>query len=91
MEGMTQKEIIEFSNKDSKASAIMEPIIQDFLKDNPEVSYSRINYDEDPDIVKMFIKSQAPTISPFFVSFKNGKAQGSAAGIISKEELSNII
>jgi thioredoxin-like negative regulator of GroEL len=88
---MTQKEIIEFSNSTSVASQAMQPIIEEFLKENPNISYSRVNYDEDPDIVKMLISSQAPTIAPFFVSFHDGKATGSAAGIVSKDELRKII
>jgi thioredoxin-like negative regulator of GroEL len=88
---MTQKEIIEFSNKSSQASVVMEPVIQEFLKENPGVSYSRVNYDEDPDLIKMLIKSQPPTIAPFFISFSDGKAVGSAAGIVSKEELRKIL
>lgn len=88
---MTQKEIIEFSNKDSKASEVMEPVIQEFLKENPDVSYSRVNYDEDPDLIKMLIASQPPTIAPFFISFADGKAVASTAGIVSKEDLAKIV
>jgi len=88
---MTQKEVIEFSNSGSKASLAMEPVVEEFLKENPSVSYTRINYDEDPDLIKLIISSQAPTISPFFVSFADGKAVGSAAGIVSKEDLAKII
>jgi thioredoxin-like negative regulator of GroEL len=84
---MTHKEVIEFSNAGSKASEAMEPVVQEFLKENPDVSYTRVNYDEDPDLLKAIISSQAPTISPFFVSFKDGRAVGSAAGMVSKEEL----
>ncbi len=88
---MTQKEIIEFSNNKSKASVIMEPIIKEFLYENPDVSYSKVNYDEDPEIVKSLISSQAPTVSPFFIGFYNGHAIGYTAGIVSKEELKKII
>jgi thioredoxin-like negative regulator of GroEL len=88
---MTQKEIIEFSNKSSQASVAMEPVIQEFLKENPGVSYSRINYDEEPELIKILISAQPPTIPPFFVSFSNGKAVGSTSGIVSKEELKKIL
>ena len=88
---MTQKEVIEFSNTTSKGSVVMEPVIEEFLKENPEVSYTRINYDEDPDLLKAIISSQAPTISPFFVSFRDGQAVGSIAGVVSKEDLKKII
>jgi thioredoxin-like negative regulator of GroEL len=87
---MTHKEVIEFSNTGSKASQAMEPILEAFLKENPDVSYMRVNYDEDPDLIKAIISSQAPTISPFFVSFKDGKAVGSAAGLVSKQDLETL-
>jgi thiol-disulfide isomerase/thioredoxin len=88
---MTHKEIIEFSNTTSHASQAMEPVVEELLKENPDISYTRINYDEDPDMIKAIISSQAPTISPFFVSFKDGKAVGSVAGLVSKEDLINIV
>lgn len=87
---MTQKEVIEFSNAGSKASQAMIPVVEEFLKENPDVSYTRVNYDEDPDLLKAIISSQAPTISPFFVSFKDGKAVGSVAGLVSKEDLESL-
>ena len=88
---MTQKEIIEFSNKGSKASELMEPVIKEFLKENPDVAYERINYDEDPDMIKTILASQPPMVSPFFISFDNGKALKTASGIVTKEELQKII
>jgi hypothetical protein len=88
---MTKKEIIEFSNKDSAASLLMEPVIRQFLEENPDVSYERVNYDEDPDAVKALIASQPPMVAPFFISFNNGKAIKSASGIISKEDLEKIV
>jgi thioredoxin-like negative regulator of GroEL len=87
---MTHREVIEFSNTDSEASTALEPLIQAVVKENPEVSYTRINYDEDPDIIKALIASQPPTISPFFVSFVDGKAVASAAGLLSVEELNRL-
>lgn len=87
---MTQKEVIEFSNTNSQTSADLEPMIQDAVRNNPNVSYTRVNYDEDPDIVKALIASQPPTISPFFVSFVDGKAVASAAGLLSSEEINKL-
>ena len=88
---MTQKEIIEFSNSKCATSIVMEPVIKEFLEQNPDISYARINYDEEPDLVKSMIASQAPTISPFFVSFFDGKIYGSAAGLISADELLKLL
>ena len=88
---MTQKEIIEFSNSGCAASVVMEPVIKEFLEQNPDISYARINYDEEPDLVKSMIASQPPTISPFFVSFFDGKMSGSAVGLISADELSKLL
>lgn len=88
---MTQKEIIEFSNSKCATSIIMGPVIREILEQNPDVSYARINYDEEPNLVKSIIHSQAPTISPFFVSLEDGKISGSAAGLISADELSKLL
>jgi thioredoxin-like negative regulator of GroEL len=87
---MVSKEVIEFSNKYSEASDALQPLVQEAIKDNPEVSYTRINYDEDPDMIKALISSQPPTISPFFVSFVDGRVVSSAAGLISAEELKRL-
>lgn len=88
---MTQKEIIEFSNSKCVTSTAMEPIVKEVLEQNPDVSYTRINYDEEPDLVKSMIASQPPTISPFFVSFFDGKIHGSTAGLVSAHELSKLL
>lgn len=87
---MVSKEVIEFTNTDSKESQSLQPLVKAAAEENPEVTYTRINYDEDPDIVKSLISSQPPTISPFFVSFIDGKAVASAAGLVSAEELKRL-
>jgi hypothetical protein len=88
---VVSKEIIEFSSSGSQASAAMQAIVKDMLKENPDVSYTRINYDEDPDLVKTIIASQPPTISPFFVGFTDGRLTGSAAGVVSAVELTKLV
>ena len=88
---MVSKEIIEFSISGSQASAAMQAIVEDMLKENPDVSYTRVNYDEDPDLVKAIIASQPPTISPFFVGFTDGRLTGSAAGVVSAVELTKLV
>lgn len=88
---MTTKEIIEFSNSNSHASESMKDVVAKLLVANPDLSYIRVNYDEDPDLVKAIIASQPPTISPFFVSFTDGKMSKSVAGIVPIEELEELI
>lgn len=88
---MSKKEIVEFSNKESMASKAMEQVVEKLLKNNPDLSYTRINYDDEPDLVKAIIASQPPTISPFFVSFEDGKMSKSLAGIASVEDLEELI
>jgi hypothetical protein len=88
---MTTKEIIEFSNSSSHASESMKDVVAKLLAANPDLSYIRVNYDEDPDMVKAIIASQPPTISPFFVTFTDGKMSKSLAGIASIEELEELI
>lgn len=88
---MSKKEIVEFSNKDSMASEAMKQVVEKLLQNNPDLSYTRINYDDEPDLVKAIIASQPPTISPFFVSFEDGKMSKSLAGIASVEDLEELI
>lgn len=83
--------MIEFSNTNSAASESMKEVVQKLLEANPDLSYIRVNYDEDPDLVKAIIASQPPTISPFFVTFTDGKMSKSLAGVASIEELENLI
>jgi hypothetical protein len=88
---MTTKEIIEFSNTDSVDSEAMQGIVQQLLKNNPDLSYLRVNYDEEPDLVKAIIAAQPPTVSPFFVSFTDGKMSKSIAGVVSINDLQDLI
>jgi hypothetical protein len=88
---MTTKEIIEFSNSNSHASDLMKDVVAKLLAANPDLSYIRVNYDEDPDLVKAIIASQPPTISPFFMSLKDGKVSKSISGIVSIEDLEDLI
>jgi hypothetical protein len=88
---MVSKEIIEFSNSTSQTSSAMKSVIEDLLKENPDVSYMRVNYDEEPDMVKAIIASQPPTISPFFVGFTDGKLSGSVAGLVSADDLTKLV
>lgn len=88
---MVSKEIIEFSNSYSKASSAMQDIVREMLKENPDVSYTRVNYDEDPDLVKAIMAAQPPTISPFFVGFTDGKMSGSVAGVVSAQDLTKLV
>jgi hypothetical protein len=88
---MTLKEIIEITNTSSVTSEVMEPIIKDFVTDNPEIGYTRINHDEEPELVKLLVSSQIPTISPFFVGMVDGKIAGGVSGVVSKEDLENLV
>ncbi len=88
---MTRKEIFEITNTSSVTSEVMEPIIKDLVTDNPDIDYTRINHDEEPELVKLLVSSQIPTISPFFVGMVDGKVAGSASGVVSKEDLENLV
>jgi thioredoxin-like negative regulator of GroEL len=88
---MVQKEIIEFSTSTSEGSKAMKPIIDEILKDNSELSYSRVDYDKEMDLMRSLISSQPPTVTPFFVVFNDGKPSGSISGVVSEEDLKDII
>lgn len=88
---MTQKEILEIDTTpaDSESSAIS--IIQEMLNENSELTYMKINHDEEPWIAKMFVSSLAPTETPFFIGFVDGRISGATSGSVSREDLDRII
>lgn len=88
---MTRKEIIEITNTSSVTSEVMQPIIEDLVANNPDIDYTRINHDEEPDLVRSLVSSQIPTISPFFVGMVDGKIAGTTSGVVSEQDLKSLV
>lgn len=69
---------------------MLEPMIQEYMEDNPEISYIKLNAEEDQSIIKQIIPSRPPIVSPFFIGSVDGRISGTASGMISKDDLGNI-
>lgn len=81
------REIIEFTNTSSEESRRGAPIIMDYISKHPDVGYSRINEDEEPEIRSLIVTSKAPVVHPCFVSLEDGKVVKTHSGEITSEDL----
>lgn len=81
------REIIEFTNTDSEPSKRGAPIIQNYLKSHPDISYTRINEDEEPELRSLIITSKAAIVHPCFVGLEDGKPLKMHSGEITEEDL----
>lgn len=88
---MTYKEILEIDHVPSSQDSPAKPIIDEMIKEDSDLTYMKINHDEDPWIVKMFVSSLAPTQMPMFIGFVDGRISGSVSGSVSKQDLKDII
>jgi hypothetical protein len=88
---MTQREILEIDTTPSSSDSLVKPIIDEMLSEDSDLTYMKINHDEDPWIVKMFVSSLAPTATPMFIGFVDGRISGAISGAVSKQDLKGII
>ena len=89
---MVSKEIIEFTNKDSEISKTMEPIVEELVVSNPDINYTRVNEEDEPELRKIVISSKEAINHPCFIGIVNGKVSGISSGItLSKEDLKSLV
>lgn len=89
---MVSKEIIEFTNKDSEISKVMRPIVEELINGDPEISYTRINEEDEPELRKLIIASKQAVNHPCFVGLVGGKISGMSSGMaLSKEDLRSLV
>lgn len=89
---MVSKEIIEFTNKDSEISKTMEPIVEELVSQNPDISYTRINEEDEPELRKLIINSKQAVNHPCFVGLVGGKISGMSSGMtLSKQDLESLV
>jgi hypothetical protein len=87
---MTQKEIIHIYNTGSKNSELLEPMINNYIDSNPEISYLKLEAEEDRMLINQIIPSRPPITSPFFIGMVDGRINGTASGMISQDDLGSI-
>lgn len=89
---MVSKEIIEFTNKDSEISKVMEPIVEELIVSDPEISYTRVNEEDEPELRKIIINSKEAVNHPCFVGIVGGKISGMSSGMtLTKEDLRSLV
>jgi hypothetical protein len=89
---VVSKEIIEFTNKDSEISKVMEPIVEELISSDPEISYTRVNEEDEPNLRKLIVVSKQAIHHPCFVGLVGGKISGMSSGMtLSKEDLKSLV
>ncbi|NBU99917.1 MAG: hypothetical protein EBS31_00380 [Burkholderiaceae bacterium] len=88
---MTRKEIVHIYEDGSKTSEALEPMIENYISLNPDIDYVKLESVSDSSIIKTIIPSRPPIISPFFIGIVDGKINGTASGMISEKDLSDIV
>jgi hypothetical protein len=89
---VVSKEIIEFTNKDSEISKNMQSIVEDLVSDNPDISYTRVNEEDEPELRKLVISSKQAVNHPCFIGIVDGKVSGVSSGMkLSKEDLKSLV
>jgi len=85
------KEILELiTNKQIKTPEEIK-MIEDYFKEHPDVTYTLINEDEDPEIRKLLLTSQPPTAHPCFVAMVDGKVVGVQTGNVRPSDIDNLL
>lgn len=70
---MTQKEILEISLQRSDVTEEIPAEIDKILSEDPEIIYTKLNYEDDSNLIKSIVSSSQPIASPFFLALRDGK------------------
>jgi len=70
---MTQKEILEISLQRSDVTEEIPAEIDKILSEDPEIIYTKLNYEDDSSLIKSIVSSSQPITSPFFLALRDGK------------------
>lgn len=66
---------------------MLSPVVDQIAEENPAVKVGKINVDEQPELTMKFGVMSIPTL----ISFREGKVINKSVGVISKEEILNLI
>ena len=70
---MTQKEILEINLQRSDVTEEIPAEIDKILSEDPEIIYTKLNYEDDSNLIKSIVSSSQPITSPFFLALRDGK------------------
>jgi len=70
---MTQKEILEINLQRSDVTEEIPAEIDKILSEDPEIIYTKLNYEDDSNLIKSIVSSSQPIASPLFLALRDGK------------------
>lgn len=74
------KELLHFTRNGSNTCEQMLPTIERFIVDNPDISYTKINVDDDKALYSFYAKKYDLSICPAFIGLVDGKVQDGHLG-----------
>lgn len=66
---------------------MLSPIVDQIAEENSAIKVGKVNVDEEPELAQQFAVMSIPTL----ISFRDGKVFNKSVGVISKEEILNLI
>lgn len=66
---------------------MLSPVVDQIAEENTAIKVGKINVDEEPELAQKFSVMSIPTL----IIFRNGEAVNRSVGVISKEEILNLI
>ena len=66
---------------------MLSPVVDQIAEENDAVKVGKVNVDEQPELAMKFGVMSIPTL----ISFRDGKVANKSVGVISKEEILNLI
>lgn len=66
---------------------MLSPVVDKIAEESDAIKVGKVNVDEEPELAQMFGVMSIPTL----ISFREGKVANKSVGVISKEEILNLI
>lgn len=91
--GETQqvKELVHFTAKWCQPCRAMEPIIAEFVNENPDIKYVKVDVDEDKKLFDFYHKQYSVMSVPTFLGMVDGKVIDGHVGATNKFVLKSLL
>lgn len=66
---------------------MLSPVVDKIAEENDAIKVGKVNVDEQPELARMYSVMSIPTL----ISFRDGRVNNKSVGVISKEEILNLI
>lgn len=85
------KELIHFTADWCQPCKNMEPIIKEFIEENPDIKYSMVNIEKDKEVFEYYLKKYNIMSVPTFLGMVDGNLIDGHVGVASKFVLKSLI